>query len=349
MNTKKKLFMLAVFVFGLLLLTVSGCGKTEPTVSSTGKTELTLSSTGKTLFPIKTWSRLDCASTPYVVGLKLGYFEEEGIDLIFTGETQATQQMPSILSGDNNVGDWHPNTFMVAVAGGAELVAVAEDGVDPSPDLDPKYRHMWWFVLPDSDIKSFADLADFSGKAKFSTITTNICSDFLANNILDHYGVSRDKVEWISMPDVQAVQSLSLGLIDVAGVHPPYYKAMESIGAIKIADTLDAGDLGPAAGASYHVFAKDFVEKNPEAINGFVRAIVRAQKYANEHPDDAIQWTEEHIGVPVSATHYYVTTSKIDESYLEPWLKDLEDNGVIPKGVLKVSDVVTHEFEQPDL
>ena len=49
------------------------------------------------------------------------------------------------------------------------------------------------------------------------------------------------------MPDVQAIQALSQGLVDVSMVHPPFYKGMEEAGAVRIATSLETG-LGASAG-----------------------------------------------------------------------------------------------------
>ncbi|MDR1676850.1 MAG: ABC transporter substrate-binding protein, partial [Deltaproteobacteria bacterium] len=130
-------------------------------------------------------------------------------------------------------------------------------------------------------------------------------SDFLANKILDNNGIPRDKIEWTNMPDVQAIQALKQGHTDVAGVHPPFYKGMLEAGMLKIADSLDANLGEGVAGLGFYLFTEDFIAKNPEAVRGFARAISRAQKWINENPEKARVWTEEAIGIPVSANHYY--------------------------------------------
>ena len=55
--------------------------------------------------------------------------------------------------------------------------------------------------------------------------------------------------------------------------------------------------------------------------------------------------TEDWIHVPVNATHYYATDTKIVESEIDPWLADLENSGVLPKGKIKPSDMVIHTFD----
>ncbi|BBB89510.1 MAG TPA: ABC transporter substrate-binding protein [Methylomusa anaerophila] len=296
----------------------------------------------KGLIPLKTWTRKDCGSTPFAVGVTQGFFKEEGLEIVFTGDTQPAQQIPSVLNGNNDIGGgFHPNQMAVAIAGGAKIKGVVTGGIDPLPDQDPKLRHMNWYVNPKNnpDIHSFADLNKLPGQLKFSTITTNICADFLANNIADNQGVARDKIEWVTMPDIQAVQALKQGLVAVAGVHPPFYKSMEEAGMVKIADSLDA-KITVAGGITYYVFNEDFIAKNPETVKKFSRAIVKAQKWANEHPEEARKITEDWIGVPVNATHYFAAGTEIDESLIVPWIKDLENSNVIPKGKVKPSDLV---------
>ncbi|MCW2277699.1 ABC transporter substrate-binding protein [Heliophilum fasciatum] len=295
------------------------------------------------LLTVKTWTRKDCSLTPWLVTEKLGYFAEEGIRLEYTGETQAPQQIPSILNGNNDVGSFHPNTIAVAKAGGAKITGVVRGGQEPSLEFDPDLRHMNWYVNPDSGITSFDQLKNVDRKLKFSTISKNICADFLANKIADKYGLPRDKIEWVTMPDIQAVQALKQGLIDVGGIHPPYYKAMEKSGALKVADTSET-QLGPAAGVTYYVFTDDFIAKNPETVKKFARAITKGQKWANDNPELARQWTEEALGVPVTGVHYYASSREIDETQIEPWIEDLEAHDVIPKGKIKPSDLVTDRF-----
>ena len=299
---------------------------------------------GKDIIKIKTWSRKDCSLAQWLVTDKLGFFAEEGIQLVFTGETQPAQQIPSILNGDNDVSAFHPNTIAVAKAGGAKITGVVRGDIEPGPDVDPARRHMWWFVNPKSGIKSFADLKNKPGKIKFSTITKNICADFLGNLIADKYGVPRDKIEWVNMPDIQAIQALKQGLVDVAGVHPPFYKGMKDSGAVKIADSSDTG-LGPAAGVTYYIFTDEFIKKNPDAVKRFARAITKGQKWVNANPEQTAKWTEEAIGVPVTGNHFYAETTKIVESEIDPWIQDLEDNNVIPKGKVTSAGLITHDFE----
>ncbi|MDR1676851.1 MAG: ABC transporter substrate-binding protein [Deltaproteobacteria bacterium] len=297
---------------------------------------------------IRAWSRRDCSLAPWLVTDKLGYFAEEGIKLVFTGELQPPQQIPSILNGDNDVSSAHPNNLAVAINGGAKIKGVARGDVEPTPDVDPGFRHMWWFVNPKKypNVKTIADLKDVEGTLKFSIISTNQCSDFLAYKIFDYYGIPRDKIEWVTMPDVQAIQALSQGLTDVGGVHPPFYKGILEAGNLKIADSSDAHLEGQTAGLTFYYFTEKFIQDNPETVKSFIKAIGKGQRYINENPEQARLWTEEAIGIPVSANHYFAADLTIKDGEIIPWLEELEIQGVIPKGGLKPLDIVSHLYDK---
>ena len=302
----------------------------------------------KDLFVIKTWTRKDCSVTPWTVADRLGFLAEEGIKLQYTGETQPALQIPSILRGNNDVGTFHPNTVAVAKAGGAKVTGVLQGGLEPTdPKITEKLRHMWWFVNPSKhpNVKSFADLKQIPGKIKIGTITRNICADFETNLLADRYGIPRDKIEWVSMPDVQAIQALKGGLIDVAIPHPPFYKGNIDAGARKIADTFETG-LGASAGLTYYIFRDEYIKKHPQQVAAFTRAITKAQKWANDNPAKAQKLTEEAIGVPVAGNHYYSTTVKLDEKLAAPWIRDLENIKVIPKGMVTTANLITHDIEK---
>lgn len=298
------------------------------------------------LIPIRTPTRKNCTLAPILVADRQGFFAEEGLKLVFTGELQTPQILPSVLNGNNDFADAHPNYLALSRAGGAKVRGVARSIIEPGPDKDPRLRHMRAYVSPQSGIKSFADLKNFSeDKVKISGSAKNSCPEFLGNKIAENSGVSRDKLEWIIMPDIQAVQAAKQGILTVAFVHPPFYKAAEDAGLTLIADSSEA-NLGEAAGVYLYYFSDDFIKNNPDTVRRFVRAITKAQIWANNNLEQTAKWTEEFIGVPVTGNHYYSDNANMPEEQIIPWIADLEDNGLLPKEKIKPSDIITHDFEK---
>ncbi|MDR2613667.1 MAG: ABC transporter substrate-binding protein [Deltaproteobacteria bacterium] len=339
---------LAVIAFGAFRGRTRDATPTAALLASSGPPPAgTARGDGPPLRVVKTFTRRDCSLAPWLITDKLGYFREEGIELVFTGELQAPQQVPSLLNGTNDVTSLHPNAAAMVINGGGKIRGVARAGREPAEDLPPEFRHMWWFVNPEKHpgVHSFSDLNSLPGRIKFSLINSNSCNDFLANKILDAHGVPRDKIEWVTMPDVQAIQALSQGLTDVGGVHPPFFKGMIDAGQRKVADTLEARLPPESAGLTYYFFTEDFIARNPETVKAFARAMIRGQRFINENPEQARLWTQEAIGVPVSANHYYAEVPSLAPELAAPWLEDLEDTGALPKGKLKPVDIVDMQFD----
>ncbi|AJA49445.1 ABC-type nitrate/sulfonate/bicarbonate transport system, periplasmic component [Clostridium pasteurianum DSM 525 = ATCC 6013] len=350
-RSNKKFFLLIISLVCLISLVATACGKQSSSASTSSSTakEDKLKPDSDGLIPIRTSSKIACDSTPWVVADKKGFFKKYGLKVVYTGETQAAQRIPALLNGNNYVESFHPNTYAPAIAGGANIIGIGPAGIDPAPDIDPKYRHMWWFVsakASEAGVKSFKDLANYKKgqKLKFTTGSANICTDFEGNTLADKFGIPRDRIEWVTMPDVQALQALTQGTVDVSAVHPPFYIGMEKAGNVKIADTQDTG-LGATAGLTYWVVNKTWAAENPNVARKFLKAITEANTWSNHNTKEAATLTAEHIKQPVSGSHYYTETLNIDnEKYLKPWLEDSVKNGSIPAGKVKVSDMVTDEY-----
>jgi ABC-type nitrate/sulfonate/bicarbonate transport system substrate-binding protein len=301
------------------------------------------------LFPIKTSTRYDCTLAPYLVADKLGYFAEEGLRLEFTGEIPSSEYVAGVVSGANDFADGHPNEIALQIYGGAQIKAVGRSIIEPDLDKDPRLRHMWYYVNPEAEkagVKTFADLANYKeGEKLKSAGYQDTCESFILNKALDENGVPRDKLEWITFDaDVAKIEALKLGQVDLIGVHPPFYDAAAEAGLVKIGDSSEA-NLGEATGVYLYYFSNKFIEEHPDEVAGFVRAVTKAQQYANANIEETAKWTGEFISQEVKGNHYYSETTEIDEATILPWIEDLEVTGTLPKGAVKVTDIITHQFE----
>jgi ABC-type nitrate/sulfonate/bicarbonate transport system substrate-binding protein len=319
----------------------SGCAK------RTGRiVPLTRNAAGQEVYRLKTWSRLDCDAAPFIVGDKMGFFTEAGVEIEYTGEVSSPQQIPSLLSGDNDIGDGHPNTIAIARAGGAYLRGVATDGIEPDySETDPHLLHMWWVSNKNGPLKTLDDLKTFPGKIKMQSISRNQCQEFMTDVLLERLGLPKDKIEYILLPDVEGVLSLKQGFIDIATPHPPFYRPIEQTGIANVLIT-SREIVGLDAGTSLWAFTDEFIENNPEAVGRFVKAIKKASRWANDNPEQTAKWTEEAIGVPVLANHWYSREAAIDEAGIEVWIDGAFRGGALEPGTkIAVSDIITHEFE----
>ncbi|MDR2825268.1 MAG: ABC transporter substrate-binding protein [Deltaproteobacteria bacterium] len=300
----------------------------------------------KKILELKTWSRTDCTSTPYVVAEKKGYFDEAGIKIVYTGETQGAAKLPSILTGDNNIGTIHPNGLAIAKAGGAKVRAIARSIVEPPDNItDPRLQHMWWISHKDSNIKTFNDIKNAPGKVKVQVVSASSCTNFLTDLALQQRGIPLDKIEYVVMPDIEGVVALKNKHIDIIVPHPPFYKAAEDTGVANILLT-SRSVAGENSGTYLYYVSDDFLANNKETLQRFVTAIKKAERWANDNPEQAAKWTSEAIGVPVLATHYYSRDAKIIEPHIQQWIDGAVSSGALKVGQVKPADFITHELEK---
>ncbi len=298
------------------------------------------------LIPIKTYTRKNCTSTPVLVADAKGFFKEQGLKLVFTGELKSTEILPSVLNGNNDFAETHPNALATYKAGGATIKAVGRAIIEPGPEVDSKFRHMRWFVKADSGIKSWKDLVEYKKgrKLNHNGLAPN-CTTFVASTIFDKYGIGRDRLNFINFDtDQAALQALEQGNIDIACVHPPFYKLAEDSGLTLIGDSSDAG-LGEAAGLYLYYFTEDFIEKKPDIVQKFAKAMQKSQVWANNNTDEAARITADFIGSNGNASHWYAASTVMDEDQIKPWVNDLVVNGKLKEGQVSISDLLTHKFE----
>ncbi|NLD46184.1 MAG: ABC transporter substrate-binding protein [Clostridiaceae bacterium] len=363
MSSQSKRKFIAIAAVALAVLVVIGVGaymgKTKVgspseltsqkngAVTALSQTDAGNSSTGeKSLIPIKTYTRKNCTSTPVLVADAKGFFKEEGLKLVFTGELKSTEILPSVLNGNNDFAETHPNALATYIAGGATIKAVGRAIIEPGPEVDPKFRHMRWFVRSDSGIKSWKDLANYKkGQNLNHNGLAPSCTTFVTSIVFDKYEIGRERLNFINFDtDQAALQALQQGSIDIACVHPPFYKLAEESGLTLIGDSSDAG-LGEAAGLYLYYFTDDFIKKNPDTVLKFSKAMQKAQVWANENTDEAAKITADFIGSNGNASHWYATSTVIDEDQIKPWVNDLVANGKLKEGQIEISDLVTHQFE----
>jgi len=360
-NSKKKFITIGAVALVILVATGIGAyiGKTKVgspagLVSKQGGAGAASTQTGagksaideQDLIPVKTYTRKNCTSTPVLVADAKGFFKEQGLKLVFTGELKSTEILPSVLNGNNDFAETHPNALATYIAGGATIKAVGRAIIEPGPEVDPKFRHMRWFVKADSGIKSWEDLVDYKKgrKLNHNGLAPN-CTTFVASTIFDKYGIGRDRLNFINFDtDQAALQALEQGNIDIACVHPPFYKLAEDSGLTLIGDSSDAG-LGEAAGLYLYYFTDDFIEKNPDIVLKFAKAMQEAQVWSNNNTDEAARITADFIGSNGNASHWYASSTVMDEEQIKPWVNDLVVNGKLKDGQVKISDLLTHKFE----
>ncbi len=294
----------------------------------------------------------DCAGTPWFVGQELGFFNKSGIKFVDKGEIKWTDQPAALASGQINVYDGHPNAVINLLKAGAKVKGVAVGGAEPTDSGNKVDEdHMHWLVTENSTLKTAADFKTFkeqnNRKVKIAVGGTGICADLETNAWLRKNNISSDYYEFIVLPDPQQEQALKQGSIDVATLHPPFYKKAEKDGGVRILfNSYDA--FGPAAGLTLIVFTEDYINKYPGTVRDFTNAYKDAERWINNNREQAGAITAKDIGLPfTSNVHYYSSSGAINEKvrgYLQQWIDAMVADGQLQPGQYKPEDLYTTEF-----
>ncbi|MDR1062153.1 MAG: ABC transporter substrate-binding protein, partial [Clostridiales bacterium] len=309
----------------------------------------------KELFTLHTSTKKECTSTLYVVGEAKGIFEKYGIRLEYTGEISTpAEALTAVLNGTNDFEGSLPNAIATYVAEGAQIKAVTYLQVDPPESYDgiddiARFRHMRFVVRADSPIQTISDLEGYTGTGTGGNITISgrapSCNSFLPSAALRANGLDPSRLELVAFNGTtEILQALELGNLDIAGIHPPFYKLAEDSGYRVVWDSHDTG-LGQAAGAEALYFSDDFIAERPEEIQAFVSAMKECAQWTRANIDEAISLTAAYIGQDISAVHWYYGEPGFPAEFIQPWIDDLVLNGALEEGQITLDDIATTQFE----
>ncbi|MDR2606715.1 MAG: ABC transporter substrate-binding protein [Oscillospiraceae bacterium] len=312
-------------------------------------------------FVLHTSTKKECTSTLYVVGEAKGIFEKHGIKIEYTGEVSAAAEaLTAVINGTNDFEGTLPNALATYYAEGAPIKAVTYLQVDPPepdaaaelyPHIDDitKFRHMRFVVRADSPLQTIQDLADYQGTGTGGNITISgrapSCNSFLPSAALRAAGVDASRLEFVSFNGTtEILQALELGNLDIAGIHPPFYKLAEDSGYRVLFDSHDTG-LGQASGAEAIYFTDDFIAEHPEEIQAFVSAMKECAQWTVNNLEEAIELTAAYIGQDITAVHWYYGDAGFPAEYIQPWIDDLVINGALEEGQVTLEDITTTQFQ----
>ncbi|GHV31880.1 hypothetical protein FACS18949_01380 [Clostridia bacterium] len=309
----------------------------------------------KELFVLHTSTKKECTSTPYVVGEAKGIFEKYGIKVEYTGEiSSSAEALTAVLNGTNDFEGVLPNQLATYAGEGAPIKAVTYLQTDPPESAAgiediTKFRHMRFYVRADSPLNTITDLAGYKGIGTDGKITISgrapSCNSFIPSAAFRNNGLDYEKLEYVAFNGTtEILQALDLGNLDIAGIHPPFYKLAEDNGYKLLFDSSYTG-LGQASGAETIYFTEDFINENPEAVQAFVSAIKEAATWTLNNIDEAITLTAAYIGQDISAVHWYYGEKGFPAEYIQPWIDDLVLNGALEEGQVTLEQITDTRFE----
>lgn len=288
-------------------------------------------------------------STLYVYEFaeKLGYLEEEGIKLEYTGTISGgPEAMMIVASGANDATNTgvHISATVNAVSQGLKIKAVlATSGIN-------KNLTNAFFVLNNSGIYTAKDIR---GK-KIAVNTLGASSDYAIQEYLKQNNMSKDDVEIIVIGSSSArEQAFRSGQVAITSGTKKFYSFKEG-GGVRPLFT-QSSVYGREMSSGLILMSEKIIKEHPDIVRKFVTANVKALDWVNAHPDEAKELYRKIIidaggnrGKPEDADYWegYGISNHgliIEEDYLY-WINKFVESGALKQGEIKPSDIYTNEF-----
>ena len=266
---------------------------------------------------------------PVFVGIKQGYFKEQGIELEPQFAAGGAAITPAVLSGDFDIGFSNTVSLLIAASKGLPVQIVSQ-GVLGGPDESKPWADV--LIPKGSDIKSPKDL---EGKTIAANTLNNIC-EVTINATLEEKGVDVSKLSYTEIPFPDMIGALEKGRVDAACVVEPFVSQGKAAG-MKGIDPFYAGTAPNLTVATYFA-SKELIEADPELVDRFKTAMEKSLQYAQENPDAVRAVLPEYTQIPEEAAQ------KIN---LPSWDADLHEDTI--QKLSELSEKYGLIEEQPNL
>jgi len=212
--------------------------------------------------------------SPYLLGIDKGFYREEGLDIEVLEGRGVTSSMQLVAAKQDTFTIADPPSLMLGVAQGMPVRQVAQ-----LYQISPNALISW----KDQNIAKPADLVGKTVATLQGDTTTTMLYALLARNAID-----RNNVRIVTSDGGTRNQTfLAKRAEAVTGFSNDSYLGFSATtdGNVNYFLYSDFGIDTMGDGIAAH---RDTIASSPKVVQGFVRASIRAYKYALEHPEESV-------------------------------------------------------------
>jgi NitT/TauT family transport system substrate-binding protein len=215
---------------------------------------------------------------PLYVGVDQGFFKKEKITIKPQLAEGGAAIVTSTVSGEDQIG--FSNTTSLIIAASKKLpVQIIASGVIGGSKPTPKESWDGVLVKKGSPITSAKDL---EGKTVSVNNLQNV-GPLAINTALKKRGVDYKKVKYLEVPFPEANAALQAGRVDAAWVVEPFVTQGKGQGAKPILFPFE--ETAPNLTVATYFATKEYISKNGDVIDRFVRAMNKSLEYSQSHPE----------------------------------------------------------------
>ncbi len=249
---------------------------------------------------------------PEVIARDKGFFKEEGLEVNLVYFNSGKDAMNALLA----------NAAQLTNSGEVGLVYLWF--TDQSVEVITTMAEGYWIKILGRKDRNIEKPTDLKGKKVASPIGTT--SAFGLSKFLRTNGLSMKDIEFVNLQVLGLPNAIVKGDIDAyAAWEMHVYNGQKGLGSNGVVFVVDK-----AVYREYqNVYGKkDWLSKNPEVIKGFLRALIKAEKYISENPAEAFAITAKETGFSKEALNSVKDDYKIWVGLdIEHWLKQAEEEG----------------------
>ena len=207
-----------------------------------------------------------------------GYFGEEGLDATPQPHASGKEALQSVLEGKADLATVADTPIMFAIMNGKKISTLAVIQTTNNEAIVARRD------------RGIAKPSDLQGKKIGLTLGTT--GDFFADSFLLAHGIDRKHVKIIDLRPNEMVAALGMGKVDAVSAWNPtatqLKKKLESKGIVFGGESIFTEMFCVSAGQEY-------VKKNPAAIKKVLRALLQAETFVQQQPEEARRLVAEFI------------------------------------------------------
>ncbi len=236
------------------------------------------------------------------------YFEEEGLDINLTFTPSGNLSLERLLNGE------------------FDIVTVTETPVVHKSFVRNDFYIVGDVVRPvehqivtrkDRGIDTASDL-----KGKRIAVMRGTSADYFLDSFLMYNGLSRSDVEVVNMLTINMPSAIEKGEVDAISCWQPFaLKAQRLLG--EDANILPSKNIHTVSWLI--IVMKKYAKENQEAIQGFLRAIIKAEKFLKDNREESIRIHADMSKVDREIVDTLLDNMDYDLTLAHPLLMNLEN------------------------
>jgi ABC-type nitrate/sulfonate/bicarbonate transport system substrate-binding protein len=243
-------------------------------------------------------------SAPVWIALDRGYFKQEGLDVTLESFVSGKEALASALAGKADVATVAETPIMQTVMAGGKIriLATISDSEKITAIVARKDRG----ILRPQDMEG-----------KIFGVTPGTNSQYLLNTFLLFHGIAANRTKMVPLRPDQMKDAMLSGRVDAVSIWEPLLSDIRNALGPK-------GEIYYATGfyrMTWNLVARpDFVAQRPKAITKMLRALIRAEHFIIEKPDQALLLVTDRVGLrkeelaPIWKDYYFRVS--LDQSLL---------------------------------